>query len=236
MTEPRGRKRLILATVASCLFHWTGDGRCDDIQYQTWVDYNPSWRVGEKATVFGDVGLRRNHADPRWWKYVVRPNVGYDLGSWQIVGGVGNFYSDFAGVLHVFELRPWQGVLLNWPASGLKLNHFIRLEERLLFDTDRDNSLFRLRLRYQLGTRVLWRESGSGRSWSSPLSVEAFFQFDHDAEDRFGEQARISAGIERSFSRKLRLRVDVLWQNTVQLTDFYTGNELYLRVRVYQSF
>jgi len=123
-----------------------------------------------------------------------------------------------------------------WPASGLRLSHFFRLEERFFFDTDDGNSLFRLRLRYQVGTRVTWTDSESGRGWNSPFSIEAFFMFDKKAEDRFGEEARVSAGIERIFGPKLRIRFDLLWQRTARLTDFYSGNELYFRLRFFQSF
>jgi hypothetical protein len=116
------------------------------------------------------------------------------------------------------------------------MSHFFRLEERFFFDTDDGNSLFRLRFRYQLGTRVRWSGSESGRGWNSPFSIEAFFQLDKSDEERFGEQARISAGIERVFNPRVRIRLDLLWQNTSQLTDFYSGNELYFRLRFFQSF
>jgi hypothetical protein len=229
-------KHLFFLAALAGGFLAAGDGRCGDVQYQTWIDYNPSWKASERVTVFGDAGIRRNYVDPRWWKYVLRANIGYDLGAWKVAGGIGNFYSDFAGVLHIYELRPWQGALVYWPASGLRLAHLFRLEERFFFDTDDGNSLFRMRLRYQLGTRVDWSRSESGRGWNSPISVELFFQFDDDADERFGEQARISAGIERVFNPRLRVGFDLLWQNTAQLTDFYSGNELYFRLRFFQSF
>jgi hypothetical protein len=229
-------KHLFLLAALACVPLTAGDGRCGDVEYQTWVDYNPSWKASDKLTVFGDVGARRNYVEPRWWKYIVRANVAYDLGAWKVAGGIGNFYADFASVLNIYELRPWQGALVYWPASGLRMSHFFRLEERFFFDTDDGNSLFRLRFRYQLGTRVRWSGSESGRGWNSPFSIEAFFQLDKSDEERFGEQARISAGIERVFNPRVRIRLDLLWQNTSQLTDFYSGNELYFRLRFFQSF
>jgi hypothetical protein len=216
---------------------WTAfDGRCNELQYQPWIDYNPSWRTGGNWTVFGDVGLRRNYDDPRWWKYVIRPSAAYDVGAWTLAGGLGNFYSDIAGVLYIYELRPWQGVRTQWPSSGFKLEHLVRLEERFFFDTDSSNSLFRLRLRYQIGTRVVWTGGGKNPGWNSPVSVEAFFQFEDDADERFGEQARVTAGIERVFGPNLSLRFDIMWQNTAGLTDFGLDNELYFRLRCFQRF
>jgi hypothetical protein len=212
------------------------DGRCEDVQYQTWIDYNPNWKKGEHLLIYGDAGVRRNFEDPRSWRFVLRPNVGYHFGSWMITGGIGNFYTDYAGELRLYELRPWQGALVYWPASGLRLSHLFRLEERFFFDADDGNSLFRMRLRYQIGTRVKWTESGSGRGWNSPFSIEAFFMFDKQAEDRFGEEARITAGIARAFSPKLRLEFDLLWQSTARLTEFYSDRELFFRLRFFQSF
>jgi hypothetical protein len=211
-------------------------GRCNEVDYQTWIDYNPKWKSGERLSYYGDAGVRRNYEDPRWWRYVLRANVGYDLGSWFVTGGIGNFYTDFAGVLHVYELRPWQGARVYWPASGLRLSHLLRLEERFFFDTDDGNSIFRFRFRYQFGTTVEWTGAGSDRGWNSPFSIEAFFMFDDNAEDRFGEEARITVGAARRFNPKLRVELDLLWQSTARLTDFYSDRELSLRLRLFQVF
>jgi len=59
-------KHLFLLAVLACALLMAGNGRCDDVEYQTWFDYNPSWKVSDKLTVFGDVGARRNYVDPRW--------------------------------------------------------------------------------------------------------------------------------------------------------------------------
>jgi hypothetical protein len=99
-------KHLFLLAALACVPLTAGDGRCGDVEYQTWVDYNPSWKASDKLTVFGDVGARRNYVEPRWWKYIVRANVAYDLGAWKVAGGIGNFYADFASVLNIYELRP----------------------------------------------------------------------------------------------------------------------------------
>jgi hypothetical protein len=233
----RFRGSLLATAVATAVILLSsGDARCDDVEFQGWIDYNPTWKPGERLTFFGDAGLRRNHTGPRWWRYVARPSVAYDVGAWQIAGGIGNFYNDFAGALHIYELRPWQGAQVHWPASRVRLGHLFRLEERFFFDTDDGNSLFRLRFRYQISTRVVWTVPDSGRSWSSPFSVELFFTFDEKAEERFGEEARVSAGIERGFSRRLSLRLDILWQKTARLFDIYSDNEIYLRLRLFQRF
>jgi len=213
-----------------------GDGRCDEVQYQTWIDYNPQWKAGEHLVFFGDGGLRRHYADPRAWRLVLRPSIGYDMGAWQLAGGLGNFYTDFAGVLYIYELRPWQGLQLQWPSFPIKLSHLFRLEERFFFDTESGNSIFRFRFRYQIGTRINWTESAAGRGWNSPVSIEAFFMFDDKAEDRFGEEARVTVGLAHVFSPEFRIELDLLWQKTARLLDLYSDNELYLRLRFYQNF
>lgn len=133
---------LLLAWLAGGVLP-ASDGRCDEVEYQTWIDYNPKWNANERLALYGDTGLRRNFVDPRWWKYVLRANIGYVLGAWQVAAGIGNFYTDLAGVLHIYELRPWQGALVYWPASGPRLSHLLRLEERFFFDTD---VIFRFRI------------------------------------------------------------------------------------------
>ncbi len=235
IVRPFRRSALRLAAAAVILCAGAG-ARGADVGYQTWFDYNAGWKTKGGLTLFGDVGLRRNHVDPRWWKYVFRPSVGYEFDRWTLAGGIGNFYTDLAGVLSIYELRPWQGARVSWPGAPVRLTHLFRLEERFFFDTDDGNSLFRLRFRYQVGTRFVWTRSGSGWGWYSPLSVEAFFQFDDNADERFGEQARVTAGIVRAFNPRFRVELDLLWQQTAQLFDLYSDNELYLRVRVFQVF
>lgn len=231
----RSRLGAALLTAIASLFV-AGHGRCGETPYETWLDYNVAWQARENVRIFGDVGIRRNSEDPRWWKYVLRPNVAYDAGGWQVAAGIGNFYNDLAGALHVYELRPWQGLQLRWPSSRVRLGHLFRLEERFFFDTDDGNSIFRFRFRYQLSTRFTWSASETGRGWNSPLSIEVFLQLDDDAEERIGQQLRLTGGVERVFGPQWRLRVDLLWQKTARLLDLYSDNELYLRFRVFQSF
>lgn len=226
---------LLLAVIAGGVVG-ADEATCGEVEYQTWIDFNPDWKAGRRVAFFGDVGVRRNYQDPRLWRFVLRPSLGYELGSWELAAGLGSFYSDFAGEIYIYELRPWQGLQLDWPSSPVELGHLFRLEERFFFDTDDGNSIFRLRFRYQIGTRVAWTTSESGRGWGSPFSVEAFFQFDDNAEERFGEQLRLTGGIERVFTPRLRIELDVLWQKTQRVLDLYADSELYLRLRVYQKF
>ena len=207
-----------------------------EVEYQTWGDYNAGWKTKSGLTFFGDAGLRRNHVDPRWWKVIVRPSVGYQFGRWTLAGGIGNFYTDLAGALRIYELRPWQGARVTWPDARVPLTHLFRLEERFFFDTDDSNSIFRFRFRYRLGTRFVWTRSESGRGWYSPLSIEAFFQLDDNSDERFGEQARVTAGVGRAFSPRLRVEVDLLWQKTERFLDLYSDQELFFRLRVFQFF
>jgi hypothetical protein len=229
------QRSLLLLIFGFVLLSATG-ARGAGVEYQTWVDYNARWKTKSGLTFFGDAGLRRNYVDPRWWKFILRPSVGYEFDRWTLAGGIGNIYSDLDGVLHIYELRPWQGARVTWPLAPVPLTHLFRLEERFFFDTDDGNSLFRLRLRYRLGTRLDWTGSESGRGWYSPLSVEAFFQFDKNDEESFGEQARVTAGIARAFNPSLRVEFDLLWQKTARYLDLYSDNELFLRLRVFQYF
>ena len=235
MTDGSLRRSLLLLIFALVLFAAPG-ARGDGVEYQTWIDYNARWKTKSGVSFFGDAGLRRNHVDPRWWKYILRPSVGYEFDRWTLAGGIGNIYTDLAGVLRIYELRPWQGARVTWPLAPVPLTHLFRLEERFFFDADDGNSLFRLRFRYRLGTRIDWARSESGRGWFSPLSVELFAQFDRKDEERFGEQVRVTAGIARAFNAGLRIEFDLLWQQSERLTDIFAEDDLFLRFRVFQYF
>jgi len=53
---------------------------------------------------------------------------------------------------------------------------------------------------------------------------------------RLAAAAVILCADARAFNPRLRVELDLLWQQTEQLIDLYSDNELYLRVRVFQVF
>lgn len=245
-----GRRPLLAAPVAFLLLlvalsplgllAQEGEGEAEqesEVSPQIWVDYNPAKRLTERWELYGDAGLRTELQSGGWFRIVVRPSVRYSLSNiWRLAGGLGGLYTVNTDslVANRFELRPWQGVRLNWPNWKLPFDHFLRLEERFEWNTRSGELDASLRLRYRLRVSYRWdsfiRED---RHWQAHASAELFGRL-AGQDGQFKEQARLGLGIERSFSRRARIRVEIIWQ---KVDELFAGpvNDIYLRVRVFHN-
>ena len=123
-----------------------------------------------------------------------------------------------------------------WPRSRVNFDHYVRLEERFDFNTVTWNSVNSLRGRYRLRLRHLFAAARPDRFWRAFGSGEFFVTLAGE-EGVQREQFRVTLGLERSFSRLMRIRAQVTWQ---QEELFFLPSEsadaVYFRLRVYQNF
>lgn len=236
--RPTGGLFIAALLLPTCLSAQEGEPEEEDnVSPQIWVDYNPSRPFSERWEAYGDIGFRTELESNGWVRFVLRPNVRYSLHrNWKLAGGIGSFYTNNSDSLVAdrWELRPWQGIRLNWPNWKVPLDHFLRLEERFEWDT-RDWELdASIRLRYRLRAAYRWDAFlQQERYWQAFASAEFFAKLLGE-EGQFQEQIRLALGIERSFSRRARLRVEAVWQS---VGEFFGSpvNDLFLRVRVFHN-
>ncbi len=205
-----------------------------DVTQQIWLDFDPSRWLTPRVELFGDVGVRWGIDDRSWWRLVVRPSVGVPVSRFRVTGGVGNFFNFNDIIEDRWEVRPFQGVSTVWPHMRVDFDHYLRLEERFDFNTETWNSLNSLRLRYRLRVRYQWSAAQLERHWAATASGEVFVTLAGE-EGQQQEEIRVTAGIERSFSRSRRLRMEITWQQ--ESLYFRPGeriNEFYLRIRLYR--
>lgn len=175
---------------------------------EVWFDYNHSYMLNSKITIFGDAGYRFAENDI----VVFRPSVKYTFANnFMIMGGLGNFYTySTENNGRAYEIRPWQGARLIWPqnSSFFSLKHFVRFEEQFLnISSDDDGFVGRLRFRYQIGTELeLWDNASGTFGISLPLEYEIFHSFVQT--DYFMERDRIIAGILFQFRKGLKLELN----------------------------
>jgi hypothetical protein len=208
-----------------------------EVSSQIWVDYNPSLYLTPKLNLFGDVGFRTELQSGGWWRLLLRANAMYSLSnSLRVGGGLHNFFTFNDEVDNRWELRPWQGADLIWPRWRVPLDHRLMFEERLDFNTVTWESRISLRLRYRLRGTFRWDAVHEDRWWRALLSLE-FFAPLAGQQGQFREQARLSAGIERSFRWTLRLRLEVAWQKEGQALFIGRGDvsDIFFRFRIYQN-
>jgi len=168
------------------------------VSNQGWFDFYSYWHVKPTIQFYGDTGIRYRHNDPSWWTVNTRPSVRFMQGNWiEPRGGIGFFYTFNQNISDRFEVRPWQGALVRWPTLAHRLNfkHYFRLEERLLFQTQNDwDFSAKLRLRYQIGTRIPLPIIGR-HDLSLPLTAEWFVRIQGSVNESFSDRARYTVGI-----------------------------------------
>ena len=205
----------------------------DQLDQQIWIDYNPRWIRPSGVELYGDVGVRTELGSTGWGRFVLRPSVRGPVGRFRLSGGVGTFYTLNDLGVNRLEFRPFQGINWTWPSGRIPLDHYVRLEERLEFET-RDWTLdASLRARYRLQTEFRWGAVPSGAGWRLLGHIEAFVTLIGDA-GQFNERVRMGAGIERSLVSNARVRLDLTWQKVGTIFSRAPSDELFIRLRVFQ--
>ena len=207
----------------------------EDISLQIWLDYNPVWALPDSLELYGDVGFRTEFRDHGWGKLVVRPSVRGPVGQFRWSGGIGVFFTGNETVANRFEIRPFQGIAATWPRRRVfHLEHYARLEERFEWETDDWGLDASLRFRYRLQTRYSFSGPVENAQWQVLLHGEAFVTVAGNA-GQFDETVRIGVGLERAFGAAWRARLDLTWQRRGRPFSGADVDDLYIRVRVSQS-
>ena len=206
----------------------------DNLSEQLWLDYNPRWVLASNWELFGDIGFRTELGAQDWNRVVVRPSVQGPVGSFQLSGGVGGFFTNNKTLANRTEIRPFQGIAATWPSRRiLGLEHYLRLEERFEWGGAAGSNVS-IRLRYQLQTQYAFPGSREGAIWRIRAMGEAFLTVAGDA-GQFRENVRLGLGIGREFGAVWSAWLDAVWQKTGRAFSGAPTDDLFIRVRVHQD-
>jgi long-subunit fatty acid transport protein len=186
------------------------------VNHQIWIDIYPHYYISEKLEYYGDAGYRTIISSNKWRRIYVRPAVRYHLNDrWQLQGGLG-FFFDFRDIVsNRFEIRPWQGIQLNWPTiRNLKFKNLLRLEQRNSFETEDWSYSFDLRLRFKVSGRYDFCRECSDQFWFTTFYVEGFFPINDDVEELFRNRARVGIGCGYNVSKEWRVSFVFNWQRS----------------------
>jgi len=204
----------------------------DEVSQQIWVDYNPRWTWPSGLELYGDVGLRTELGETGWGRIVIRPGLRGPVGPFRLSGGVGSFYTANEAAADRWEIRPFQGISATWPSKRIRLDHYLRLEERLEFEMADWTLDASLRLRYRLQAQFRWGGFSGDVFWRLILHGEAFATVTGEA-GQFDERFRLGFAVERGFGPKFRARVDLTWQKVGAPFTGAPTDDLYIRVRAF---
>lgn len=205
------------------------------VREQLWIDYNASWGVTDRVEIFGDLGARTDLESSTDWKLLVlRPGLLYTPGGrLRLAGGLASFNTFSDTRLDQTELRIWQGVGTIWPRT-IRLDHYIRTEERIYFDADTWDASWSVRTRYSVQLPIDLETWHRGRYLRLYLCAEGFLTLGSEPRERH-RQMRTILGIEHARSRTLRFRFDTMLElaHRYQTADDWTA--LCLRLRIYHA-
>jgi hypothetical protein len=214
------------------------------VSKQIWLDYNPSYIIDHKISVYSDFGARTIIPND-WYRYYFRVGINYKpfiltdkhffLKNLQFHGGFGDFYTLSVYGKNLNEIRLYQGVRGYWPnRKRVRISHYIRIEERFEDTFNSETSSFNARLRYQLGAKFRFKKEAI-RNLYLPLSVEFFMSLDDGLY--FNDVMRFTPGVGYDFSDTFRTEFHLSYHNSRNSpTESFENNDLVFRFRVFQIF
>jgi len=158
--------------------------------YYQYYNFKPDWQF------YGDAGLRSVLEEWTWFTAVVRPSIRWKKHQlWELHGGLGLFFTMDKEDVNTFEIRPFQGVRVNWPVfRSIKFNHYFRLEERFNFPTDTWVLEFSFRIRYRFALRANIYTFPDKSNIFLPASIEFFGNIGQQITEKFSNRSRLSLG------------------------------------------
>ena len=203
--------------------------------FQNWLDFNESYSFNKQWKIFGDAGYRIIISDNTYHRIYTRPAGAFQLNSVFILhAGIALFLTFNEGKT-LRELRPFQGLVINYPKfPSFPLTQYIRFEERF-FNLDQTNTLI-YRGRYQLGTKIRFDDNKSEKYYYIPLQLEWFVNWN----DKFNFRAnefRVVVGAGYVFDTTWRFEFNTIFQNLdASLEEVYSFHDIIFRFRVYKEF
>lgn len=202
---------------------------------QLWIDFNPHFDINNRWEYFGDISYRTIVSGSEFKRFVFRPSVQfhwtYEL---DLVGGVGLFFTWEDDDYRTFELRPYQGVVLNWPSVWrLNFKHRGLVEERLLWNNF-DDFEPNFRFRYRLKTKVpINKQSITYKTLYVPLSYEVFGNTGKEEIELFSNQARAMIGLGYVFNDKWISEFEFTFQRSrSSIDDSYKLSDRIFRLKL----
>lgn len=174
------------------------------VDNQIWVDFIPHFEINNRLQFYGDGSYRTSTSGDKFRKLVLRPSVlfhwTYEL---DLIGGLGFFLTREKEDYNTLELRPYQGIRLNWPKIW-RMNFKFRglIEERLIWNSNQEFDPA-LRLRIRAKTKIpINKPSMAYKVVYIPMSYEVFANVGPAVVEPFQNKTTAKIGLGYVFSKK----------------------------------
>jgi len=173
-------------------------GQEDDTDFQTWMDFRTIYDINEKFTYDGDYGIRGVFSREDWRQYFINPSIiYYHKINLRYRGGLRIIFTEEYSTVNTFELRPWQGISLNWPqTSYFTINNYLRMEERITFYSNEYSTDFALRFRYRIQAKTpTIRITAINQRIYFLANFEIFMNVGQAIAEKYVNRSRLSFGM-----------------------------------------
>lgn len=231
------------ATLLSLIFLGLNSALAQDNNTnQLWLDFNPSWNIGERQKIVADVDYRLNWPYS-WDRFIVRAGYQYRVYNFlfkklktdeDFLAGLGLFYTLREDGENSFEIRPYQGYKVGFNINEhWKMKNYLRIEERIIHQEESNTSTFGMRVRYQIAADYLVRKAiyESARGFYVPLAVEFFFNIFEESPSY--DVLRVTPGIGYQFNSDFKMHATVGYHFTQY--DREGLNSVVYRLSVYKT-
>ncbi len=171
----------------------------DDANTDIWLNYKMDNYIKKHKLWF------RNEADYRYTNndnsssiFMLRSRLKYMVTYiFDLRVGIDFRYNYLSINNNTFEIRPWQGVKLDWPSFGrFSFEHYYRFEQRIFYDLVSNESELGFRSRYKLILSFpLNNSSYINRTFFLDLSSEFFLPHDKNVQENFANNIRPSISL-----------------------------------------
>ncbi len=210
---------------------------------QLWLDYNVQYNLEKNFTLYGDVGWRII-SPHNWTRYYIRPAISFthypitkSKKHLKLVYhfGIGTFYTNYTKIPNNLEIRPFQGVNIEWSTlKRININQYIRLEQQFeYFNGEWD---FGLRARYMLGGTFEFYKTRDNfiDQIYIPFHVEFFWNLDNT--QNFNDVIRITPGIGYVVNPTWRFEFSTSYhRRKFEIEDAFKTNDIVFRFRVFHN-
>lgn len=204
--------------------------------FQTWIDYTTNNWIDSEWLYKGDYGIRGLLSVDEWTQYYINPAFVFrNNEKLTYHGGMKLVYSSNLLANNTFEIRPWQGVQYIWPRlETIYFDHYLRFEERFVWQTDVNDSDFSLRGRYRLRLRTLdFRLPLIPTKFSSFASVEIFMDLTDKIVENYVGRHRLTFGIGNHVAEKIFIELHYILQNSNKGIDSLDESDDHIfRIRI----
>lgn len=153
-----------------------------------------------RNTIVVSPSAKHIYDDIGWRRYGVSGEFRHAISNWDLIGGIGNFYTFDNNIDNYFEFRPYLALRLNTPmGSKCRFGQIARTELRSFFYQNRDDNETKGRIRYAVNLLYTLSQQEK-KAWKVRATCEWYVLKEVSYLERFVGSTEYTFEMIREFS------------------------------------